>query len=140
MEKDANVTDSYESMAYQVYKFQNTTPPRFRTMKQTNEPNVKTEPDEVEKSAPKLTCPKTPNLSTRSRARPVAEDVLSREQQEEKDAEAMKKWVFGGAGGTVVVHVSLTTVTRVRFWLRAVFLRVLRFAPVVTLDQWGGGL
>ena len=65
-----------------------------------------------------------------------------------------------GVGGAVVVHVSLTTVTRVRFWLRVViwlklpwshvrrvlssltlpiiagFLRVLRFPPVVTLDPW----
>ena len=62
------------------------------------------------------------------------------------------------------VHVSLATVTRVRFWLRAViwlkspwsyvrrvlssltlpniagFLRVLRFPPVVTLDPWGVAL
>ena len=28
--------------------------------------------------------------------------------------------IFGGADGTVVVHVSLITVTRVPFWLRAV--------------------
>ena len=66
----------------------------------------------------------------------------------------------GCAGGTVVVHVSLTTMTRVRFRLRAVtwlklpwshvrrvlsslilpsiagFLQVLRFFPVVTLDPW----
>ena len=64
----------------------------------------------------------------------------------------------GDAGGTVVVHVSLTTVARVRFRLCAVnslklplshvrrvlssltlpsiagFLRVLRFPPAVTLD------
>ena len=64
------------------------------------------------------------------------------------------------AGGTVAVHVSLTTVIRVRFQLRAViwlklpwshvrrvlsslslqsiagFLRVLRFPPVVTLGPW----
>ena len=69
-----------------------------------------------------------------------------------------------GAGGTVVVHVSLTTVTGVRFRLRAViwlklpwwhvrrmlssltlpsitgFLRVVRFPPVLTLDSWGVAL
>ena len=66
-----------------------------------------------------------------------------------------------GAGGTVVVHASLTTVTKVRFQLCAViwlklpwshvrkvlsnltlpsiagFLRVLRFPPVVTPNPWG---
>ena len=69
-------------------------------------------------------------------------------------------WDAGGGGGTVVVHVSLTNVTRVRFRLRAVirlklpwshvrrvlssltlpsiagFLRVVRFPSVVTLDPW----
>ena len=69
-----------------------------------------------------------------------------------------------GAGGTVVVHVSLATLTCVRFRLHAViwlklpwshmrrvlssltlpstagFLRVLQFPPVVTLDPWGVAL
>ena len=68
------------------------------------------------------------------------------------------------AGGTVIVHMSFTTVTRVRFLLHAViwlklplshvrrvlsslslpiiagFLQVLRFPPVVTLDPWGVAL
>ena len=67
----------------------------------------------------------------------------------------------GDTGGTVVVHVSLTTVTRVPFWLHAIiwlklpwshvsrvlssltlpsttgFLWVLWFPPVVTLDPLG---
>ena len=75
-------------------------------------------------------------------------------------------WVFvfgggsAGAGGPMVVQVSLTTVTRIRFrlgaiiWLKlplshvrrvlfsltlpsiAGFLRVFRFPPVVTLNSW----
>ena len=69
-----------------------------------------------------------------------------------------------GTGGTVVVHVSFNTVTRVRSRLRAVIwlklpwshvrrvlsifkqssitgvLQVLRFPPVVTLDTWGVAL
>ena len=56
----------------------------------------------------------------------------------------MMNWVYEGAGGTVVVHVSLTTdqglshVRRVFSSLTlppiAGFLCVLRFSPVVTLD------
>ena len=88
MEGDgASATDSYQSMAYQVYKFQTTTPPRFRTKKATNEASCKSEPA----AAPKITCPKTPNLATSSRARPVSADVLSKEEQEEQEAQAIKK-------------------------------------------------
>ena len=88
MEGDgASVTDSYQSMAYQVYKFQTTTPPRFRTKKATNEASCKSEPA----AALKITCPKTPNLATSTRARPVSADVLSKEEQEEQEAQAIKK-------------------------------------------------
>ena len=69
-----------------------------------------------------------------------------------------------GAGGTVVMHVSLTTVTSIRFRPRAViwlklplshvrrvlssltlpsiagFLRVFPFPPVLTVDPWGVAL
>ena len=57
-----------------------------------------------------------------------------------------------GAGGTVVVHLSLTTAVKVQFrHVRRVlsslplpniegFLRVLRFPSVVTLGQWGVAL
>ena len=97
MDKDTTETDSYETMAYQVYKFQTTTPPRFRTRK-ANETGFKHETESLQEkatSAPKpVTLPKTPNLSTKTRSRPVAEGVLSKEEREAKELEEMKKWVM----------------------------------------------
>lgn len=93
IESDASAsTDSYESMAYQVYRFQTTTPPRFRTQKQTDdyESTGKSE----EPRGVKITCPKTPNLTTKSRTRPISADVVSKEEQEEKEAEAIKSHRF----------------------------------------------
>jgi hypothetical protein len=95
LDKDAAETDSYQSMAYQVYKFQTTTPPRFRTRK-TNDSGFKSDADGGHEKAtvapkPSVTFPKTPNLSTKTRSRPVAQDVLSKEEREEKQLEEMKK-------------------------------------------------
>lgn len=77
-------------MAQQCYKFQTATPPRFRT-KNNKDSNSGPPMSDVNKSALKITCPKTPNLSCNTRKRPLPEDCLSREQQEEKDAEEMRK-------------------------------------------------
>ena len=82
-------------------------------------------------------------------ARVVAQSHLS-SRALRGEAEGLKplsqqpqKWfLFGSAGGTVVVHVSLTTLARVGFRLQAVisgFLRVLR-SPVVILDLRGVAL
>ena len=95
MDKDAAESDFYQSMAYQVYKFQTTTPPRFRTRK-ANDTGFKAADDDDEHEKPtathkSVTLPKTPNLCTKTRSRPLAEDVLSREEKEEKEAEEMKK-------------------------------------------------
>ena len=94
MDMDSHETDSYETMAYQVYKFQTTTPPRFRTRK-ANDSGFKSDTDggpEKTEAAPKqVTLPKTPKLSTKTRSRPVAEDVLSKEAREEREVEEMKK-------------------------------------------------
>jgi hypothetical protein len=80
------------SMAQQCYSFQNTTPLRFHT-KHTKEQNSGPPPalSDTNKNASKLTCPKTPNLLSMTRKRPLPDDCLSREQQEEKEAEEMKK-------------------------------------------------
>jgi len=89
MDEEVSSCDGYVSMAQQCYKFQNSTPPRFRT-KNTKEQNTgPSKSTEHEKS--KLTCPKTPNLSTRERKRALPDDCLSREQQEEKELEEMKR-------------------------------------------------
>ena len=89
-DEEDNSFEGYVSMAQQCYKFQTKTPPRFRT-KNTKEGNSGPPVSEVNKSATKLTCPKTPNLCSKSRKRPLPEDCLSREQQEEKEVEEMKK-------------------------------------------------
>ena len=100
MDQQTTETDSYETMAYQVYKFQTTTPPRFRTRK-ANDSGFKSDTSENvahEKTTlahlKPVTLPKTPNLSTKSRSRPVAADVLSKEAREAKELEEMKKWVM----------------------------------------------
>ena len=95
MDKDAAESDFYQSMAYQVYKFQTTTPPRFRTRKANDSgfrpADADGEHDRATATHKSVTLPKTPNLSTKTRSRPVAEDILSREEQEEKEAEEIKK-------------------------------------------------
>ena len=97
MDKDTTETDSYETMAYQVYKFQTTTPPRFRTRK-ANDLGFKNETESGQENAasvPKpVTLPKTPNLSTKTRSRPMAEGVLSKEEKEAKELEEMKNYKF----------------------------------------------
>ncbi len=93
MDKDTTESDSYETMAYQVYKFQTTTPPRFRT-RRSNDSGFKNDTDDghEKRTGPKpVTLPKTPNLCTRTRSRPVAEGVLSKEEREAKEAEEIKK-------------------------------------------------
>ena len=97
MDKDLTDTDSYQSMAYQVYKFQTTTPPRFRTRKANDSFGANNDVDGANEKAnvvaKSVTQPKTPNLSTKTRSRPVAQDVLSKEEREEKEIEEMKKLV-----------------------------------------------
>ena len=81
-------------MASSIYKFQKQTPPRFRTkpLKEQNMgPDAITDKDRVQT---RITCPRTPNLSTKERKRPLPVDCLSREQQEEKEAEEIKKYVY----------------------------------------------
>lgn len=76
-------------MAQQVYNFHSNTPERFRTRssKDQNEGPVVAQ----NKAPLKLTNPKTPKLLSKERKRPLPDDVLSREQEEEKIAEEIKK-------------------------------------------------
>ncbi|XP_046842645.1 targeting protein for Xklp2-like isoform X2 [Xenia sp. Carnegie-2017] len=101
MEKDAGVdSDSYVPVALQVYKFQTSTPPRFHTkaandknMPCANNPEHSNDNTVVTKTKSRI-VPKTPNLSTKTRSRPVGSDVLSWQEQEEKEVEKMKNYTF----------------------------------------------
>ena len=76
-------------MAQKIYHFHSDTPDRFRTkpVKEQNEG-----PETVQNKAPlKLTNPRTPKLLSADRKRKLPDNVLSREQEEEKIAEEIKK-------------------------------------------------
>ena len=68
-------------MAERLMKYQMTTPPRFRTKKQGAPPATSKETHE-------LTKPKTPNLRTKARNRPVCvESAAEKEEKEVKEIE-----------------------------------------------------
>ena len=80
----------YVSRAEYVEKFQNSTPPRFRTKVPydiANTANSKKEKDYKNE----ITVPKTPKLMSRFRSRPVT--VLSKEEKEQQELEEMKKLI-----------------------------------------------
>lgn len=82
----------YQSMAQRVYQWQKKTPERFHVKpvsKQNQGP-----PDNIEKASLKLTAPKTPNLRSRDRKRPLSVDCMSKEEQEKIQEAEMKSYKF----------------------------------------------
>ena len=88
-EEEDKPINSYVTMAQHIYNFQSGTPERFRTksFKDQNEGPAPTQ----NKAPLKLTHPRTPRLLSRERKRPMTEGILTRDQEEEKIAEEMKK-------------------------------------------------
>ena len=87
---DNNPAGEYQSMAQRVYQWQKKTPERFRvkpTQEQNQGPLLAAGAD---KASQKLTCPKTPNLKSRDRKRPLPSDCVSREEQEKIQEAEMK--------------------------------------------------
>jgi len=74
------------SMAQRTAQFQTKTPERFR-MKPKEVANV-----DNDKKQPSMTIPQTPNLTTKTRSRPVT--AISAKEQEEKEAQEMKSYQF----------------------------------------------
>lgn len=91
---DDNPAGEYQSMAQRVYQWQKKTPERFR-VKPTQEQNQGPPPAAgADKASQKLTCPKTPNLKSRDRKRPLPSDCVSREEQEKIQEAEMKGHKF----------------------------------------------
>lgn len=84
--------DEYQSMAQRVYQWQKKTPERFH-VKPVSEQN-QGPPSNTEKASLKLTAPKTPNLKSRDRKRPLSVDCLSKEEQEKIQEAEMKSYKF----------------------------------------------
>ena len=79
----------YQSMAQRVYQWQKKTPERFH-VKPVSEQN-QGPPGNSEKASLKLTAPKTPNLRSRDRKRPLSVDCMSKEEQEKIQEAEMKR-------------------------------------------------
>ncbi|KAK0051443.1 targeting protein for Xklp2 isoform X3 [Biomphalaria pfeifferi] len=90
----------YESVAERVAAFHNKTPDRFRSKpnssKERSRSATKSKPSSADKrirsQSPKLTIPKTPNLTTRGRSRPV--NIPTAEEKELMEFEEHKKQLF----------------------------------------------
>lgn len=89
-DNEDNPCGQYQSMAQKVYQWQKKTPERFR-VKPMQEQN-QGPPVSVEKTSLKLTAPKTPDLKTKDRKRPLPLDCLSKEEQEKAQEAEMKRY------------------------------------------------
>ncbi|KAH9503508.1 Protein tpx2 [Bulinus truncatus] len=93
-------SEKYESVAERVAAFHNKTPDRFRSRpyssKERSRSASKSKPSSGDKrlrsQSPKLTIPKTPNLTTRGRSRPV--HIPTAEEKELMEFEEHKKQQF----------------------------------------------
>jgi len=81
----------WQSMASMASNFQTKTPTRFRTRAAQNANNFEGD-TESSKQPRQLTTAKTPNLSTKTRSRPVT--APSKDDLEEKQVEEMKNYQF----------------------------------------------
>ncbi|KAJ8302828.1 hypothetical protein KUTeg_019224 [Tegillarca granosa] len=84
-DNETDSSDKYVSMAQQVTAFHSQTPERFRSSKRRV-------PEHGTAKTGGLTVPKTPNLETKGRSRPV--HIPSREEIEEKELEEMRQQQF----------------------------------------------
>ncbi len=84
-----NPCGQYQSIAQQVYQWQRKTPERLRVKpaeKQNQGP-----PASLEKTSLKQTAPKTSDLKSKDRKRPLLTDCLSKEEQEKQQEAEIKK-------------------------------------------------
>jgi len=91
---DIEPKDQYKSMAEQIGKYQSGTPDRFRTLprgRSNSPPRTR-----MRSQSPRLTVPKTPQLSTRGRSRP--NHVLSQAEREQLELEEAKRHQFHAKG------------------------------------------
>ena len=86
-DNDNNPCGQYQSMAQKVYQWQKKTPERFR-VKPIHEQNQGPPSASGEK---KLTMPKTPNLMSRDRKRPLPSDCVSQEEKEKLQEAEIKR-------------------------------------------------
>ncbi|XP_071491574.1 targeting protein for Xklp2 homolog [Diadema antillarum] len=81
----------YVSMATRINQFQTKTPQRYHT-RRSGEQQKDTSLRQEAVQKPKLTCPKTPNLESRTRKRPIT--VQSAVEKEEQEVMEMQSYKF----------------------------------------------
>ncbi|CAG5134106.1 unnamed protein product [Candidula unifasciata] len=92
--------EKYESVAERITAFHRKTPDRFRSQphggrdraRSALKSQISSTTGRMRSQSPKMTIPKTPNLTTRGRSRPV--HAMSREEQEQMEFEEHQKQQF----------------------------------------------